>query len=96
MFQFYGANRTCRWAGRLIQLQNLPQNHMDDLDAARELVRIGDYDSLSILYDDIPRYPLSTYPHCFICGHVHDELIIECSEKVSLEVLCQQMAKTPD
>lgn len=54
MFQFYGANRTGRWAGRLIQLQNLPQNHMDDLDAARELVRIGDYDSLSMLYDDIP------------------------------------------
>ena len=40
MFQFYGANRTGRWAGRLIQLQNLPQNHMNDLDAARELVRI--------------------------------------------------------
>lgn len=54
MFQFYGANRTGRWAGRLIQLQNLPQNHMNDLDAARELVRIGDYDSLSMLYDDIP------------------------------------------
>ena len=54
MFQFYGANRTGRWAGRLIQLQNLPQNHMYDLDAARELVRIGDYDSLSMLYDDIP------------------------------------------
>lgn len=50
----YGANRTGRWAGRLIQLQNLPQNHMYDLDAARELVRIGDYDSLSMLYDDIP------------------------------------------
>ena len=52
MFQFYGANRTGRWAGRLIQLQNLPQNHMNDLDAARELVRIGDYDSFSMLYDD--------------------------------------------
>ena len=49
MFQFYGANRTGRWAGRLIQLQNLPQNHMDDLDAARKLVCIGDYDSLSML-----------------------------------------------
>jgi len=54
MFQFYGANRTGRWAGRIIQLQNLPQNHMDDLAEARELVRIGDYDSLEILYDDIP------------------------------------------
>ena len=54
MFQFYGANRSGRWAGRLIQLQNLPQNHMSDLAEARELVRTGDYDTLSLLYDDIP------------------------------------------
>ncbi len=54
MFQFYGANRSGRWAGRLIQLQNLPQNHMNDLADARELVRTGDYDSLKLLYDDIP------------------------------------------
>ena len=54
MFQFYGANRSGRWAGRLIQLQNLPQNHMNDLVDARELVRIGDYDTLELLYDDIP------------------------------------------
>lgn len=54
MFQFYGANRTGRWAGRIIQLQNLPQNHMDDLAEARELVRVGDYDSLEMFYDDIP------------------------------------------
>ena len=54
MFQFYGANRSGRWAGRLIQLQNLPQNHMSDLAEARELVRSGDYDILDRLYDDIP------------------------------------------
>lgn len=54
MFQFYGANRTGRFAGRLVQLQNLPQNHMPDLDAARALVRSGDTDALSMLYDDIP------------------------------------------
>lgn len=54
MFQFYGANRSGRWAGRLIQLQNLPQNHMNDLADARGLVRTGDYDSLELLYDDIP------------------------------------------
>lgn len=54
MFQFYGANRTGRWAGRIIQLQNLPQNHMNDLAEARALVRAGDYDSLEMLYDDIP------------------------------------------
>ena len=54
MFQFYGANRSGRWAGRLIQLQNLPQNHLPDLAEARELVRTGDYDTLDMLYDDIP------------------------------------------
>ncbi len=54
MFQFYGANRSGRWAGRLIQLQNLPQNHMPDLSQARDLVRTGDYDTLDMLYDDIP------------------------------------------
>lgn len=54
MFQLYGANRSGRWAGRLIQLQNLPQNHMPDLAQARALVKNGDYDSLQLLYDDIP------------------------------------------
>ena len=54
MFQFYGANRTGRFSGRLIQLQNLPQNHMTDLAQARELVRDGNYEALSLLYEDIP------------------------------------------
>ena len=54
MFQFYGANRSGRWAGRLIQLQNLPQNHMSDLEQARELVRCGDYEALTMLYDSVP------------------------------------------
>lgn len=54
MFQYYGANRTGRFAGRIIQLQNLPQNHMSDLEAARALVRSGNYDALELLYDDIP------------------------------------------
>lgn len=54
MFQFYGANRTGRFAGRLIQLQNLPQNHMGDLAEARELVRNGDYEVLSLLYENLP------------------------------------------
>lgn len=54
MFQFYGANRSGRWAGRLIQLQNLPQNHMPDLTEARAIVKSGDYDTLQLLYDDIP------------------------------------------
>ena len=54
MFQFYGANRSGRWAGRLIQLQNLPQNHMTHLEDARRLVRAGDYALLSALYDSVP------------------------------------------
>jgi DNA polymerase len=53
MFQFYGS-RTGRWAGRRIQLQNLPQNHLPDLAAARSLVRSGDADALSLLYGSVP------------------------------------------
>ena len=54
MFQFYGANRSGRWAGRHIQLQNLPQNRLPDLEEARSLVKAGDYDALQLLYEDIP------------------------------------------
>jgi DNA polymerase len=54
MFQFYGANRSGRFSGRLIQLQNLPQNHISDLAEARGLVRSGNYDALTLLYDSIP------------------------------------------
>ncbi len=54
LFQFYGASRTGRWAGRLIQLQNLPQNHLEDLEQARELVRQGDYEMLNLLYPSVP------------------------------------------
>lgn len=54
MFMYYGANRTGRFSGRLIQLQNLPQNKMPDLDAARQLVRSGDYEQVKLLYDDVP------------------------------------------
>lgn len=54
LLQFYGANRTGRFAGRLIQVQNLPQNHLPDLAQARALVKSGDFDSLEILYDSVP------------------------------------------
>ena len=54
MFQFYGANRTGRWAGRIIQMQNLPQNHLDDLSEVRGLVRAGDFDAVEMLYEDVP------------------------------------------
>lgn len=53
MFQFYGANRTGRWSGRLIQVQNLPQNHMLDLKLARDIVKIGNFSALDMLYDSV-------------------------------------------
>jgi DNA polymerase len=54
LFQFYGANRTGRFAGRLIQVQNLPQNHLLDLEQARKLVRGGHFDALEVLYESVP------------------------------------------
>lgn len=54
LFQFYGANRTGRWAGRLVQMQNLPQNHLVNLDDARELLRMGEYEALEMIFDSIP------------------------------------------
>ncbi len=54
MFFFYGANRTGRFSGRIVQLQNLPQNHIPDLAEARSLVRCGDYEALELLYENIP------------------------------------------
>ena len=54
MFQFYGASRSGRWAGRGVQLQNLPQNHLPDLDQARETVLAGDYGVVKTLYDSVP------------------------------------------
>lgn len=54
LLQFYGANRTGRWAGRLVQVQNLPQNHLQDLELARGIVKSGDYDLLGMLYESVP------------------------------------------
>lgn len=54
LVQFYGAGRTGRWAGRLVQVQNLPRNYMKDLDEARTLVKANDYDSLLMVYDNVP------------------------------------------
>ena len=54
LLQFYGANRTGRWAGRLVQAQNLPQNHLPDLDLAREIVKIGDEELLDALFASVP------------------------------------------
>ena len=52
-FQFAGAGRTGRWAGRLVQLQNLPQNHMPDLDSARSLVKANDEEAVNLIYPDV-------------------------------------------
>lgn len=54
LLQFYGANRTGRWAGRLVQVQNLPQNHIEDLDLARNLVKEGDLEMLEMMYGNVP------------------------------------------
>jgi DNA polymerase len=54
LLQFYGANRTGRWAGRLVQVQNLPQNHLPDLKDAREIVKAGDFDFLEMVYESVP------------------------------------------
>ena len=54
LLQFYGANRTGRWAGKLVQVQNLPQNHLEDLSLARDLVKAGDYETLDLLFDSVP------------------------------------------
>ena len=55
LLQFYGANRTGRWAGRLVQVQNLPQNHIEDLELARRLVREGRFEDVEMLYDSTPK-----------------------------------------
>ena len=54
LLQYYGAGRTGRWAGRLVQVQNLPQNHLEDIDLVRELVRARDLETLEMLYDSVP------------------------------------------
>ncbi len=54
LLQFYGANRTGRWAGRLVQVHNLPQNHLDNLEMVRDVIKTGDYELFNLLYDNIP------------------------------------------
>ena len=68
MFQFYGANRTGRWAGRLVQMQNLPQNHLEDLETARSLVNSGEYEAVQMLYSDVPNTLSQLVRTAFIPG----------------------------
>lgn len=72
LLQFYGANRTGRWAGRLVQVQNLPQNHIEDLDLARNLVKEGDLDMLEMMYGNVPDILSQLIRTAFIAkpGHV--------------------------
>lgn len=72
LLQFYGANRTGRWAGRLVQVQNLPQNHLPDLDYARQLVKEGDLDMVEMMYGNVPDTLSQLIRTAFIAkeGHV--------------------------
>jgi len=79
MFQFYGANRTGRWAGRIIQLQNLPQNHLPDLEQARDLVRCGNFDALEMLYDSIPEVLSELIRTSFIPATDHKFIVADFS-----------------
>lgn len=71
LFQFYGANRTGRWAGRLIQLQNLPQNHISDLEETRSVIASGDYSLTTMLYDDVPSILSQLIRTAFIARENH-------------------------
>lgn len=73
--QYYGAGRTGRWAGRLVQLQNLPQNHLDDIGTVREIVRAGDLDTLELLYDSVPDVLSQLIRTAFIAKPGHTFLV---------------------
>lgn len=79
MFQFYDANRSGRWAGRLIQLQNLPQNHMKDLAEVREIVKSGDYDTMELLYEDIPDALSQLIRTAFVARYVYKFIVSDFS-----------------
>ena len=73
--QYYGAGRTGRWAGRLVQLQNLPQNHLADIDTVREIVRAKDLDTLELLYDSVPDVLSQLIRTAFIAKPGHTFLV---------------------
>ncbi len=79
MFQFYGANRTGRWSGRLTQLQNLPQNHLEDLEAARALVKSGDYAAVKLLYENVPDTLSQLIRTAFVAKENHRFLVSDFS-----------------
>ncbi len=79
LLQFYGANRTGRWAGRLIQVQNLPQNHLPDLAIVRKLVRIGNFDVVEFLYDSVPSVLSELIRTAFVPKPGHEFLVADFS-----------------
>ena len=79
MFQFYGASRSGRWAGRLIQLQNLPQNHLPDLEQARALVKSGDYEMVKMLYGNVPQILSELIRTAFIPAPGHKFIVSDFS-----------------
>nr|WP_047810187.1 DNA polymerase [Desulfosporosinus acididurans] len=79
LLQFYGANRTGRWAGRLVQIHNLPQNHLPDLEAAREIVKEGDFEFLEWLYESVPGVLSELIRTAFIPAPGHRFLVADFS-----------------
>ena len=79
LLQFYGANRTGRWAGRLVQVQNLPQNHLPDLEQARQLVKLGQYEMLEALYDTVPEVLSELIRTAFIPKASHQFIVADFS-----------------
>lgn len=79
LLQFYGANRTGRWAGRLIQVQNLPQNKIEDLDVAREIVRSGDLEIFEMVYDKVPNILSQLIRTAFIPSDNHRFIVSDFS-----------------
>lgn len=75
LLQYYGAGRTGRWAGRLVQIQNLPQNHLDQIDKVRELVRDRDLETLELLYDNVPDVLSQLIRTAFIAKPGHTFLV---------------------
>ena len=94
MFQFYGANRTGRFAGRLVQLQNLPQNHMEDLADARDMVCSLSYKAISEKYDSVPDVLSELVRTAFVPQDGRKFIVADFSA-MSLDAVCKQMSKTP-
>lgn len=79
LLQFYGANRTGRWAGRLVQVQNLPQNHLVDLDLAREVVKAGNTEQVDLLFGNVPDTLSQLIRTAFVAPEGHSFIVADFS-----------------